>query len=146
MTRISRTISDISVICCFFYCQRMTLITRIFLCILCLLLFIEPQTTQKDAKLYMIVAVVISYFCAFCVFCGFPHQRISRILVSFLHMFGNKLLSPESKTYELLQLTNNHGHYITFTYQKSKNPLKITTTIYIFRQFSFLPIFKNPRP
>ena len=58
----------------------------------------------------------------------------------------NKLLSPESKTYELLQLTNNHRHYITFTYQKSKNPPKITTTIYIFRQFSFLPIFKTPRP
>lgn len=50
----------------------------------------------------MIAAVVISYFCAFCVFCGFPHHRILRILVSVSHMFVNKLLSPESKTYELL--------------------------------------------
>ena len=62
------------------------------------------------------------------------------------YLLLNKPLSPESKTYELLKLTNNHGHYITFTYQKSKNPPKITITIYIFRQFSFLPIFKTPRP
>lgn len=62
------------------------------------------------------------------------------------YLLLNKLLSPKSKTYELLQLTNNHGHYVTSTYQKSKNPPKITITIYIFRQFSFLPIFKTPQP
>ena len=53
----------------------------------------------------MIVAVVISYFCEFCVFCGFPYHRIIRILrilASFPRMFMNKLLSPESKTRELL--------------------------------------------
>ena len=97
MTRIARIISDISVICCFFFLTSdETDFTD------CFFMFWTADNAEKTQKLYMIVTFVISYFCAFCVFCGFPHQRISRILVSFLHMFGNKLLSPESKTYELL--------------------------------------------
>ena len=67
----------------------------VFFCVICCLL--NRRRRRNTQKLYMTVAVVISYFCAFCVFCGFPHQRIPRILVSFLHMFGNKLLSLSSK-------------------------------------------------
>ena len=33
-----------------------------------------------------------------------------------------------------------------YTYQKSKNPPKITTTIYIFRQFFSFPFSKLPDP
>ena len=60
----ARLQNSLAFFCCFFFNIGFDGFNGFFLCF-------KPQTTQKDAKLYIIDAIVIYYFCVFCVFCGF---------------------------------------------------------------------------
>ena len=80
MTRIARNISDIGVICCFFYGQRIARITRIsFSC------HLMNQMNLTAGAMYSLKIRA---------FRGVRWQNN--------YQLWNKLLSPESKTYELL--------------------------------------------
>ena len=92
MTRISRNISDISVICCFFYGQRIARIARnYFFYHQMNLMNLMAGTMNYLVNLVNLVIIFQTLFVLFVVSVG---KRNCLLL--------NKLLSPEPKTYELL--------------------------------------------
>ena len=84
MTRISRIISDIGVIRCF--CQRIAQIARNY--------FFYHQMNLMAGTMNYLVNLVIIFQTLFVLFVVSVGKRNCLLL--------NKLLSPESKTYELL--------------------------------------------
>ena len=100
MTRITRIISDISVICCFFSNIRVERISRNYF------VLSPDEPDEPDAcAMYCLVKS------------GASGDYLSNLLRTLRgvrwknsYLLLNKLLSPESKTNELLQLPNNHRH------------------------------------
>ena len=158
MTRISRIIS---VICCFFYCQRIARISRIISIISVIRwhsfivdvhypmtriarnYFFYHQMNRMNLMLAQctvwlnLVNLVIIFQTLFALFV----VSVGKILICYWINFCPQSPKPMNSRNSLIII--DITSYIPI---KSPKIHPKSLLLYIFRQFSFLPIFKTPRP